>query len=363
MTRAAGPFVSVVTPFYNTEDYLAECIESVLAQSYGHFEYVLLNNCSTDRSAQIAARYAERDSRIRLIHNDHLLPQVENYNQALRQISPESKYCKIVQADDWIFPNCLQEMVQVAESAADVALVGSYSLYDPMPGASDVPYVAHTGLPYQRRVLSGDQCLRSYLVENVPLFGSPTCMMFRTRDVLARPDFFNRGTTVEDIEACLEVLQRGQFGFVHQVLSFNRREPGSFWWRYSGYDGQVLHRTILAQKYAPIVLAAAEGKALIQQSQHDHYRALGHAILNLQPRSYWRFHAQGLAYIGKRIEPSRVAIHLVGALLDWLSNPKLSLGNWLRTRGFRQTTQNPAVQPKTRPPEPRRTPARVGLMG
>ena len=61
------PLVSVVTPFFNTAPYLAECIESVLAQSYSHFEYILLDNCSTDGSSEIAAAYASRDSRIRLI--------------------------------------------------------------------------------------------------------------------------------------------------------------------------------------------------------------------------------------------------------------------------------------------------------
>ena len=59
------PLVSVVTPFYNTADYLRECIESVLAQTYTRFEYILVDNQSTDGSAEIAAEYSKRDSRIR----------------------------------------------------------------------------------------------------------------------------------------------------------------------------------------------------------------------------------------------------------------------------------------------------------
>ena len=98
------PLVSVVTPFYNTEGYLSECIESVLKQSYDNFEYILSNNCSTDRSSEIAEEYAKQDHRVRLISNGEFLDQVKNYNRALRYISPQSKYCKIVQADDWIIP-------------------------------------------------------------------------------------------------------------------------------------------------------------------------------------------------------------------------------------------------------------------
>ena len=49
--------ISVVTPFYNTAPYLAQCIESVLAQTHRNFEYVLVDNQSTDGSAEIAASY------------------------------------------------------------------------------------------------------------------------------------------------------------------------------------------------------------------------------------------------------------------------------------------------------------------
>src|SRR5262245_49195446 len=99
--------VSVVTPFYNTADYIAECIESVLGQTHRRFEYLLVDNHSTDGSADIARRYAARDERIRVIRNTEFLAQVPNYNNALLHISADSRYCKVVQADDALFPRCL----------------------------------------------------------------------------------------------------------------------------------------------------------------------------------------------------------------------------------------------------------------
>src|SRR5262245_47486686 len=99
-----APRVSVVTPFYNTERYLEECIRSVLGQTYTEFEYLLVDNWSTDRSREIAADYARQDARIRLVRNPVFVGQVENYNGALAQIAPESSYCKLVQADDWLYP-------------------------------------------------------------------------------------------------------------------------------------------------------------------------------------------------------------------------------------------------------------------
>ena len=56
------PLVSVITPVYNGEEYLADCVESVLAQSYEKWEYVIVNNCSTDRTLEIAQEYEKKDS-------------------------------------------------------------------------------------------------------------------------------------------------------------------------------------------------------------------------------------------------------------------------------------------------------------
>src|ERR1700733_12194544 len=117
------PLVSVVTPFHNTAAYLAECIESVLAQTYSNFEYILVNNCSTDGSTEIAERYAGRDPRIHLIHRTELLSQVQNYNRALEESPAASRYCKMVQADDFIFPECLRLMVKAFEQSEKIGLV------------------------------------------------------------------------------------------------------------------------------------------------------------------------------------------------------------------------------------------------
>ena len=64
------PLVSVVTPVFNGGKFLGECIDSVLAQTYTNWEYVIVDNCSTDATLEIAQRYAAADPRIRVYHND-----------------------------------------------------------------------------------------------------------------------------------------------------------------------------------------------------------------------------------------------------------------------------------------------------
>lgn len=150
------PLVSVVTPVHNGEKYLVECIESVLAQTYQHWEYVIVNNKSSDRSLDIAQEFAQKEPRIRIIDNSEFLPIVRNQNHALRMISPGSKYCKVLHADDWLFPECLERMVAIAEGNPSVGIVGAYRLDD--------VWVNLDGLPYPSTVVPGRQICWASLV-------------------------------------------------------------------------------------------------------------------------------------------------------------------------------------------------------
>ena len=177
------PLVSVVTPVYNEEKYLAECIESVLAQTYPNWEYVIVNNCSTDRSLQIAQSYAAQDKRIRVCDNREFLRAISNQNHALRQISSESKYCKVVLGDDWIFPECVTQMVELAEAHPSVAIVGAYG----MCGAA----VYWDGLPYPSTVMSGRDICRWTLLGRPYVFGTPTSILVRSDLVRASESFYS----------------------------------------------------------------------------------------------------------------------------------------------------------------------------
>ena len=178
------PLVSVVTPFYNTREFLAECIESVLHQTYTNWEYILVDNCSTDGSTEIAKRYASQyPNTIRLIHTSSFLSQVENYNFALSRISPDSKYCKMVQADDWIFPECLRSMVELAEAHPKVGIVSAYEL--------EGDHASLGGLPYPSPEVEGREVGRLYFQKNIHLFGTPTSLLMRSDLVRSRDPFYD----------------------------------------------------------------------------------------------------------------------------------------------------------------------------
>ena len=74
--------MSVLTPVYNGEKYLKECIESVLAQDYTSLEYDIVDNCSTDGTLEIAQSYAKHDRRIRVRTNSVFVNAIDNHNRA-----------------------------------------------------------------------------------------------------------------------------------------------------------------------------------------------------------------------------------------------------------------------------------------
>src|SRR5947209_4731653 len=128
MVSISEPLVSVVIPVYNGADYLRECIESVLAQTYRNWDCTIVDNCSTDSTPAIANEYAEKDRRVKVARNQRLLPIIENHNHTIRQISAVSKYCKMLFADDWLYPSCIEQMVSLAEKHKPVGLVGGYTM-------------------------------------------------------------------------------------------------------------------------------------------------------------------------------------------------------------------------------------------
>jgi glycosyltransferase involved in cell wall biosynthesis len=299
MSTEAQPLVSVVTPMYNEEAHLAECIESVLAQTYQNWEYIIVDNCSTDGSLEIARRYAEADPRIRVSSNQEFLRAVPNHNAALQQISPASKYCKVVFADDWIFPECLERMVAVAEAHPSVGVVGAYGL--------EGGKVVWAGLPYPSTVVSGQEVCRRLYLEGLYVFGTATSLLFRADLVRSRECFYNEVNVHSDMETCIALLVSCDFGFVHQVLTFTRVRENS---RITmSRDMNTLGASNLYHlvTYGRHFLSPGEFEDRLNSSRVEYYRYLAGSLLRGRDKSFWAYHKKTLRDAGVGFSRARLA--------------------------------------------------------
>lgn len=313
MKFGTQPLVSVLTPVYNGEDYLAQCIESVLAQTYQNWEYVIVNNRSTDRSLLIAEQYAEKDKRIRIHTNSEFVGCDRNGNIAFQQIAPESKYCKMVHADDWLFPECIEQMVKLAEAHPAVAIVGAYGLRN--------EYVSWDGIPHDKTVLSGREICRDSFLGGPYVFGSPTSTLICADEVRKRPLLYNEGNRHCDVEVCFDILRTRDFGFVHQVLTFTREHvqaESTFSKRFgTDYLGNLEHLA----KYGRMYLSDQEFDQCFRVSWRRYYAFLGEKLLHGSDSGFWEFQRSQLARLGYRLNYIELAKPVMNELLDLMLNP------------------------------------------
>ncbi len=294
------PLVSVVTPLHNGEKYLAECIRSVLSQTYENWEYIIVNNKSTDRSAQVMARYAAGERRIKARENEKFLSALENHNRAFRLISPEGKYCKVVHADDWLYPDCLEKMVALAEEDEAVSLVGSYAL--------EGDYVRFDGLPYEKRIVSGREVCRRSLLGGPYVFGSPTTLLFRSDVVRGKEKFYDEGHLHADEEACYEALRGGaKFGFVHQVLAYSRVHDGRESSKAEKFNAYITGGLDIFRKYGPVYLGPEEFESTGKRKLKAYYRFLAESLIEGREKEFWHFHRSELKKMGMALSGMRLA--------------------------------------------------------
>jgi glycosyltransferase involved in cell wall biosynthesis len=323
MKQGAQPLVSVLTPVYNCEEFLAECIESVLAQTYQNWEYCIVNNCSTDRSLEIAESYAKKDKRIRVHNNREFVSIDANGNIAMRQMSVGSKYCKVVYADDWIFPECIMKMVELAEAHPTVAIVGAYWL----SGTE----VKGGGVPYTHTVIPGRDICRQTLLGNLYVFGTPTAILFRSDLVRAEDSFYDESNLHCDSEVCLKILSRWDFGFVHQVLTYRRIWEGSegvaFCMRYNTFAPNRIDRLL---KFGPAVSSQEELSARLKLYLTKYYDYLAVSVLMVREKEFWAFHRKKMESMGHPLSLTRLATAVCRKVMDYLFNPKRTVEGFLK---------------------------------
>lgn len=149
INMSSNPLVSILIPCYNVEQYLSQCLDSVVNQTYKELQIVLVDDGSMDNTLRVAQMFADVDSRIEIYHQENQgVSPTRNY--LLEKIKGD--YLLFVDSDDWMEPDMVEFLLVESESSdADISTCGM--VINDTAVSSDFKKVEHTSLSAVERFL------------------------------------------------------------------------------------------------------------------------------------------------------------------------------------------------------------------
>ena len=197
---------------YNGEDYLNEAIDSILAQTFKDFELLIIDDCSSDKSLDILAKY--NDPRIRLIVNDENIGLTKSLNKGLTQA--QGKYIARMDADDICTPSRLQRQLEVFEKNKSIALVFGDTVFIDKNSEKICP---------SYRPKSIDKILKNLEINN--FIPHPTVMFLKSK-VVSMGGYNEEMITAQDLDLWVRMRDQGlKFEYINATLLEYRLNPNS----------------------------------------------------------------------------------------------------------------------------------------
>lgn len=218
------PYFSVIIPVYNVEKYLHQCVESVLTQSFENIEVILVDDGSPDNCPAICDEFADKDSRVRVIHKQNGgLSDARNYGIRAAQ----GEYLLFLDSDDyWGEADALEtifgRIAQYAEPA-DMLMFQAQLIY---PDGTIIP--DRNGFPDNFNDMTREESL-VYMVENGLLIGSACSKVVKRSFLLENNLFFKVGIKSEDVHWIFRVATAmPKYQYTDQYFYMYRKgRPGS----------------------------------------------------------------------------------------------------------------------------------------
>jgi glycosyltransferase involved in cell wall biosynthesis len=225
-SQMSESLVSVCLPVYNGARYLAESIESVLAQTHTNLELLIADDGSTDDTADLCMKYAQRDKRIKFWRNETNLGLFANYNRCME--SARGTFIKPFAQDDILHNEMLAKAVEVFQFNQDVSLISVGRRWIDETGADisrQVTSPRATKYVPPDRPIPGSVVIRKALSPVTNFIGEPVSVIFRAD---AKGTGFDEDLShIGDLEYWLRLLKQGSFYFKSDVLCSYRSHPNS----------------------------------------------------------------------------------------------------------------------------------------
>jgi glycosyltransferase involved in cell wall biosynthesis len=214
--------VAICVPSYAAERFLAEALDSVLAQTEQNWEMVIVDDASLDGSFEIAQKYAAADRRITAMRNPDNLGAAASWSRAVAATS--APFVKLLCCDDAIRPDCLER--QLAMFAADtegrLGLVAAQRQLIAEDGALIRKRHGLMGLKRSASTIGHRELVEAMLRTGTNPLGEPSTVMFR-RDALTQAGGFDpQWRYVIDLKAYVEVAKRYSIGLIREPLGVFR---------------------------------------------------------------------------------------------------------------------------------------------
>jgi hypothetical protein len=269
---------------------------------------------------------------------------IENHNIGFSLVSAEAKYCKVVSADDYLMPECLSKMVEFAEVNPSVVIVGSYQL----SGDS----VRWQGFKYPKSVFTGREICRQIFLGSDKTFGygSPTSILYRADIVRSSKAFYPNPSPHSDSSACFEKLHNSFFGFVYQVLSYERTHEAT-----QSSKSAELERFISGylndlKYYGPLYLSKEEMNRQLDKLLRIYHRFLAvDFFVGFRDKAFWDYHRSRLEELGYPVSRMTLLKAAFRAILGDMKDPLQAIKKlrkrirWRSTDLVVQTTEPIAI--------------------
>jgi len=207
-------------------------------------------------------------------------------------------------------------MVEIAEGNPSIGAVGTYSI-----SPEGVRWI---GLPLRSTYFPGREVCRLQLL-GTDILGPPTATLYRAELVRGEKVFFSGSAPNADIDALFKLLQNYDYGFVHQILCFERVHEEAISEKLKKFNSFLLDRLEFLIKYGSIYLSKEEYSRRMQELLDRYYKYLAVGIVNIYKIKFWRYHENRMKALGKRINYIKLAKSTIGKVIDLLGNPKMTL--------------------------------------
>lgn len=222
--KTDDPLLSIIVPVYMVEDYIEECIKSILVQKYKNFELILVNDGSPDASLNIIKKYAKEDARIHVINKKN--GGVSSARNAGMDIA-SGKYLTFVDSDDLIQPDFYKVIIDEMEvSESDIG----ECKFIRFSGAESIEKSCNYQNSKLIRLKSNQEIFNEFIYGNHQCIEGVVWNKVYKRDIFERPSLlrFKNNIKAEDGEIILKILSRcNKYVFVNGTYYFYRVRNGA----------------------------------------------------------------------------------------------------------------------------------------